>query len=166
MDAIVRFLLPVTLGQRQITQGRCKFTQHSGCGNEKQLYNAAETDTKMCNSTHLYTTTCRHMQSISADTHTDCKDGVRIPRRFDLLAAVMSLVVKLLFSFNIVYRRRHLLEGTVICLCLTCTVFPISTYQHQFLCCRASISIYRYLMPKSINLFWRFGHFHISADAF
>lgn len=63
-------------------------------------------------------------QSTSSDTH--CKYAVRIPGCFDLPAAVMSLVVKLLFPFNIVYRQRHLLEETVICTFLIYTVFPIS----------------------------------------
>lgn len=43
-----------------------------------------------------------------ADVHTQCKHDIRVLPRFDLLSAVMSLVVKLLLNFNIVYRRWHL----------------------------------------------------------
>lgn len=58
------------------------------------------------------------MVYLSTHTQTDtlCKCDIRIPGCFDLPAAVMSLVVKLLFPFNIVYRHRHLFKGTVICL--------------------------------------------------
>lgn len=49
-----------------------------------------------------------------ADVYMQCKYDIRILARFDLSAAVMSLVVKLLLSFNAVYRQWHLLAGTVI----------------------------------------------------
>lgn len=39
----------------------------------------------------------------------------------------MSLVVKLLFPFSIVYRDRHLLEETVICPFVTYTVLPMNS---------------------------------------
>lgn len=43
-----------------------------------------------------------------ADVRTECKHDIRVLPRFDLLSAVMSLVVKLLLNFNIVYRQWHL----------------------------------------------------------
>lgn len=49
------------------------------------------------------------------------------PGCFDLLAALMSLVVKLLLSFNIVYRQWHLSAVTVIYPFLGYTVFPLNT---------------------------------------
>lgn len=103
------------------------------------------------------------MLSTSAQTHTHYKNDIRFPGCFDVPAAVMSLVVKLLFPFNIVYRHRHLLE-LVICPFMRCTVLPVNSisthstaagHQHQ-----------SYLMHEYINLFWRFGHFYISYGWF
>lgn len=66
------------------------------------------------------------------------KHCFRIPGCFDLQAAVMSLVVKLLFAFNIVYRHRHLLEETVICPFPIYTVFPMNSISTLH-CCRVSM---------------------------
>lgn len=73
-----------------------------------------------CNNMHTHAAT-------PADIHIHCKYNFRIPGCFDLLAAVMSLVVKLLFSFNIVYRLRHLLVHTLICPFLRYTMFSLNT---------------------------------------
>lgn len=92
------------------------FTEHSVCGNEKLLYTAAltHTDTQTCTHTLRYNYMQAHTVYLCRHTHI-VNTTSEIPGSFDLPAAVMSLVVKLLFPFNIVYRQRHLFAGTVIC---------------------------------------------------
>lgn len=60
-----------------------------------------------------------------ARTPATCKHSNRNPASFDLLSAVMSLVVKLMFSFYIVYRQKHLSVLAVIYPSLTYIVFPL-----------------------------------------
>ena len=123
------FYCPRRLGRGRLL-GPLWFTKYSGCGNEKLVYIASLTHTDMqtCTQTHLdtMTGTLRLQTRTHTHTHTHRKHHIRIPGRFDLPAAVMSLVVKLLFSFNIVYRHKHLLEGTLICPALRYTVLPMN----------------------------------------
>lgn len=93
-----------------------------------------------CSTVHRDThKTHRHTRSTSTWTRALCKCDSRIPGRFDPSAAVMSLVVKLLFPFNIVYRHRHLSEETVICPLLRYA--SNERYQPSVHCCRASLSL-------------------------
>lgn len=92
-----------------------------------------------------------------ADVYMQCKYDIRILARFDLSAAVMSLVVKLLLSFNAVYRQRHLLAGTVI--------YPFLRQTHWTLSALVSLlqgSTVTYLIPPVHQLFlqiWSFLYF-------
>lgn len=94
--------------------------------------------------------TCKHMLSTSAQTNTHYKCN-RFPGCFDLSIAVMSLVIKLLFPFNIVYRHRHLLQWVVFPL-LRCTVLPVDTISTPLTRGINIIHICKDLMPESIKI--------------
>ena len=101
-------------------------------------------------------------------THTHSRFNVRIPSRFDLPAAVMSLVVKLLFPFNNVYRLRHLSQRSIICSFMGYSSLPLNTISlgiHQTLTSSVlagappvSLMHFRDLKVESVDPCWWTSH--------
>lgn len=150
MDAIVRFLLPMRLGLKNSRLLRPASLTHT--------HTFTHTDTQMRTHTNIDAVRCRHMQTTPADVHTHCKYDIRIPGCFDLPAAVMTLVVKLLLSFNIVYRQWHLLAGTVIYPFLRYTVFPLNTISTRSTAAGHPCHIFDAPIHQPILEIWSFSY--------